>query len=234
LTKTAFSKRHEIGVFLDKTQSKETISIFKSWWKKSKKVHKHNLKPLITKKRESSEEKSGSALPNLWKLPDKSREITYWLKPIGVSDDPVTENRFFSHVTDHLHFSTPSKTPRVEIGDILIGYGVGARRILSIYQATSKPQRVTKQRIKKNKKLRRWPWYVIGKNLSKEFGGFWQKYNLYANDLVDEFLKDNPNSYITKSNNKTLNAIMRGKDKIKLEPEFAKFIINRVKNISKE
>ena len=42
----------------------------------------------------------------------------------------------------------------------------------------------------------------------------------------------NPDKFITKRKNKSLNALMRGKDKIKLEPDFANFIIQKVNKIN--
>jgi hypothetical protein len=232
LTHTAFSKRHEIGIYLEGKLAQKSISIFEKWWKKSETVLLENLKPILKKKIKSEEERKGVALPILWELPEEPNEITYWLKPIGATDDKIKEDRIFNQLAKNLYFSTPSKTPRVNIGDIFIEYGVGARRILSVYQSTSLPERVTKNDIKKNVRLKRWPWYVEANNLTIKFGSSWQKHNLYAKDLVHEYLKRNPDALITVHGSKNLNAIQHRKDKIRLQPAFAKFVIRKVTNIN--
>src|SRR6476620_6659200 len=78
LTNTAFSKRHEIGIFVNPEDSKQTIAIFEAWWQKSATVLAEHLKPIIKKKSTSTEEQSGSRLPNLWKLPQKPTKINFW------------------------------------------------------------------------------------------------------------------------------------------------------------
>lgn len=231
LTATAFTRRHEVGVFLGSTESSTTISLFKSWWKKAEKIDAAKLKEIVLTGHESTEETAGKRLAKLWDLPAPASEVTYWLKPIGVSDSPITEKRTFEKIKDYLHFSTPSRKPKVFKGDILIEYGIGARQILSVYRATSDILRVTKEDIKKNKLVKRWPWYVIGKNLTPRFGKYWFKHELYASVLVDKFLSKNPDGIVTRAGSRNLNALMRGKDKIKLDDKFAQFVIKSVNQL---
>jgi hypothetical protein len=64
LTNTAFSKRAEVGVYLDKTESKELIKQFDSWWKEGEIISKIKIarkiksKPIVSK-----DEKAGLKLP---------------------------------------------------------------------------------------------------------------------------------------------------------------------------
>lgn len=225
LTSTAFTRRHEIGIFFDSSEGKKTVSTFNSWWKKASAVAPASLEKIVNKIRQSSEETTGEGLAKLWHLPPPPEEITYWLKPIGVTEAPITEERTFEKLKDYLHFSTPSRRPKVYRGDIIIEYGIGAKRILSVYKATSDVQRVTRAHIRKNDRVKRWPWYVIGKNLTPSFGMSWYKHNLFMSDLVRDYLASNPNGYVTLAGSKNLNALMRGKDKIKLDPHFAQFVI---------
>jgi len=69
LTNTAFSKRHEIGIYLDNKASNDTIEVFEEWWKKAEKVSLENLNQLIKKKTTSTEEQSGNHLKTIWVLP---------------------------------------------------------------------------------------------------------------------------------------------------------------------
>ncbi len=229
LTHTAFTKRHEIGIFLDEEHSAKTISIFTAWWNKAEEVPIININKYSNIKIESSEEHAGSFLKKLWTLPEDPGEINYWLKPIGVTGHPITEDRVFDQLEDNLHFHWHPKS--VEINDILIGYGIGAHRILSIYQVTSKGIQVTEDEIAEDGWLERWSWYVTAKNLTPNFGKKWAEYNLYASDLLHAYLKENTEGYITKVKGKTLGGLNFRRDKINLDPDFARFIIRHIKDI---
>ncbi|PIV62315.1 MAG: hypothetical protein COS14_02315 [Bacteroidetes bacterium CG02_land_8_20_14_3_00_31_25] len=76
LTNTAFAKRHEIGIFLDKKHSQKVIDIFEEWWNKSKQVTLENLNVYFKKKIKSKEENSGIGLINLWNLPKDQGELS--------------------------------------------------------------------------------------------------------------------------------------------------------------
>lgn len=156
--------------------------------------------------------------------------INYWLKPIGVSDDPIKEGTPFNNVNaikGDLNFSKLRPTG-VKPNDILIAYGVGTTKILSVYRVTSFPEYVTEEDIQEVDWYERWPWYITGLNLTPTFGGSWWTHNLYINGLREQFLNANEEGEITKVGGKTLGGLNFGKDKLKLSPDFAKFIINKV------
>jgi len=153
--------------------------------------------------------------------------IEFWLKPIGVTDNPVAENIQFNKLDDKLNFSK-LRPNGVKPNDILIAYGVGTTKILSIYSVTSFPISVTPEEIEEDKWLKRWPWYVEAHNLTPNFGSNWARHNLWINSLKDEYLATNPNEAITAVGGQTLGALNYGKDKLKLSPNFAKFIIDKV------
>lgn len=157
--------------------------------------------------------------------------IQFWLKPIGVTDNPIKENTPFNKLKDRLHFSR-LRPNGVKQNDILIAYGVGTSKILSIYKATSFPLHVKQEEIEEERWLERWPWYVEVDNLTSNFGLIWANHNLWINSLKDEFLEMNPDQTITAVGGKTLGALNFGKDKLKLSPDFAKFIINKVVTIN--
>lgn len=153
--------------------------------------------------------------------------IEFWLKPIGVTDNPVTEDRLFDKLDDELNFSK-LRPNGVKPNDILIAYGVGTTKILSIYRVTSFPISATQEEIEEDGWLERWPWYVQAHNLTPNFGSTWATHNLWINSLKDEFLATNPDEAITAVGGHTLGALNYGKDKLKLSPDFAKFIIDKV------
>lgn len=160
--------------------------------------------------------------------------INYWLKPIGVTGEPIEEGDPFSSVNvgkGDLNFSKLRPTG-VKPNDILITYGVGTTKILSIYRVTSFPEYVTKEDIKEVDWYERWPWYVTGENLTPIFGGKWWKYNFHINGLREQFLKANKDGKITAVGGKTLGGLNFGKDKLKLSSDFATFIIRKIVEIN--
>jgi len=68
LTKTAFSKRHEIGVLLFQNETEHIIEMFKIWWEKAVEVNPETLTKIFKTKTPSNEDKSIS-LPQLYELP---------------------------------------------------------------------------------------------------------------------------------------------------------------------
>ncbi len=157
--------------------------------------------------------------------------IEFWLKPIGFTKNPVPEDRPFNSLVQELNFSK-LRPNGVKPNDILIAYGVGTTKILSVYRVTSFPQMATPEEIEEDNWLERWPWYVDAENLTPNFGATWASHNLWINSLKDEFLVVNPDIAITAIGGQTLGALNYGKDKLKLSPNFAKFIIDKVVTIN--
>jgi HKD family nuclease len=157
--------------------------------------------------------------------------FNFWLKPIGVTDDPVSPERQFNQDIDRLNFSKRRPTG-VKPNDVLITYGVGTSKILSVYRATSFAVHVTPEDLAAAPRMERWPWYVVGQNLTPRYGAVWSRHDLALNNLKSEFLASNPNGTITAVGGKTLGTIQRGADRVKLSREFASFIIDKVKQIN--
>lgn len=224
LTKTAFSKRHEIGIFLDEKEALDAITIFNEWWDKSENVFTEFLQSIVQEGATSKEEKGGNRLPFLWDLPEIPRNIQYWLKPVGVTDDPITEDQLFDSEEEDHHFAI--EPSGVRIGDILIAYGIGAKRLLSVYQVTSEGELVPET--EREEWMERWPWYVTSINLSRDFGRHWATHNLYASSILRDYLSNNPQGFITKRKGKTLGALSWGIDKINLDPEFARYVLREI------
>lgn len=155
----------------------------------------------------------------------------FWLKPISVAENPVPEDRLFNEIEEELNFSK-FRPNGVKPNDILIAYGVGTTKVLSIYRVTSYPISATTEQIAEEDWLERWPWHVEAHNLTPKFGATWARHNLYINSLKDEYLRANPDKAITAVGGQTLGALNYGKDKVKLSPVFAKFIIDKVVSIN--
>lgn len=227
LTETAFTKRHEIGVFLYDNEANETIEIFENWWRKSETINEIKLDDIPIKKH-NNDEKFGFNLPRIWNKPSTISQNRYWLKPIGVTENPITEKNTFEEQFFDLHFAVNPSS--IKENDIFIAYGIGAKRILGVYKGMSKVLKIDENEQNKEDWKKRWPYYVKSENLTPEFGRIWMQKNLYATKLVVDFLKINANKNITHVGGKTLGALNFKKDKILLSNEFAEFIISKITN----
>jgi len=222
LTSTAFSKRHEVGFILSDEDIVQSITFFELLWRKSIDVLEKDLRIIINNKNNSSEERNGIKLPSLWKLPEKKVKIKYWLKPIGTKENPISNDRLFNRITDLMHFAVTPKSVRKN--DVLIVYGTGTNKLLSVYKVNEKPEIV-----KNNEAWReRFPWELEAENLTRNFGKNWFALNFNPFALVEEYLSKNPTGYITNVKGKTLGGINYSKDKIELDKNFAEFVIEKM------
>ena len=151
-----------------------------------------------------------------------NNKINYWLKPIGVSGDFISYDRIFDEIDSDLHFSK-LRPKGVKINDILITYAVGHKNILSIYRVKSG---VKNTGIEND----RWPYYVIGENLTPFYGQEWSKYNIGISNQKDEVLNNNLFN-ITPSGKNSYGSLMRGADKLKITPEFGQYLIDKIVKI---
>lgn len=150
--------------------------------------------------------------------------LTYWLKPLGKSPDPVPPTRLFGEGEHQITFTT--KNPRgIAEGDILLVYSVVSQQMISVFEATDKRGVLTEF---DNPGDERWPNYIWCKNLSPEYGANWPVKGLTFRKLREEFLKRYPTKSVLPSGNK-LNGMQWGADHIKCTPEFAKYVLVRIK-----
>ena len=146
---------------------------------------------------------------------------TIWLKPVGDSEHPIVEGEDCSARTSNLHFARRPKG--VSVGDKMIEYGVGIGMVLTYYTVTSEFERIPDEE--------RWPWFVEGRNEASHFGGQWWTQGLHINRLVEEYLAEwEDDATITLAGGKTLGAFQYGADKIRLSPDFGKFVIRRIES----
>ena len=154
--------------------------------------------------------------------------VTYWLKPLGKSPHPVPPTRLFGDEAHQITFTT--KNPRgIANGDILLAYSVVSQQMISVFEATDKRGVLTKFA---NPGDERWPNYIWCKNLTPSYGANWPARGLTFSGLRDEFLRLFPTYTILPSGNK-LNGMQWGADHIKCTPEFAEYVLVRIKEESK-
>lgn len=158
----------------------------------------------------------------------RGKKITYWLKPLGTSDDRVPETLKFD---DEIHEITFAKgVTNIKEDDVIIAYAVKTRKIISVFTATKENGVKTSF---KNNKEKKWPYYVKCKNHSKTFGANWASEKLTLDYLKCSFLKKNPTGEV-RLGGRDFNPMRRGLDRLKLTDEFATFVINKVVERNRE
>lgn len=156
----------------------------------------------------------------------------YYLKPIGVSEDPILkkDQKDFSDLHQNLGFSTKG-TGSIRAGDIIITTAVGCGCLLSYFQITGSPREATYEEKQAKPWKNRWPWHIEGRNLSPNYGGSWWKYNLDRKLLLESFKEHHPEQPVTQAGSKTLGSINFGSDKVEITKLFADYLISKIKEI---
>ncbi|WP_295673059.1 restriction endonuclease PLD domain-containing protein [uncultured Mucilaginibacter sp.] len=192
--------------------TEEEVKVFKKELektpiKKGKKEVDLNLEKLLKKK------------PNPLQIPVKT---IYWLKPIGVTGDIIPWGESFNSFHSNLHFS--KRPTGIKQGHIIIAYAVGHRNILSVYRVVSdfKPSGST-----------RWPYFIIGENLTPYYGDQWHLHKITITNQKDEVLAKKLFN-ITPSGMNCYGSLMRSADKLNITSEFGKFLIDKVQLIDQK
>lgn len=145
-------------------------------------------------------------------LPTIPGGARFFIKPIGSIDNKVrslTDKDFKEQ-----HFA--KRPSAVRIGDILITYAVGSRKIVSVFQVTSSAN-------KTNMPNDRWHWYVEVKNLTERLSETWTEKSLIATDIARGYA-EKYNKPVTQRGGYNLNGLRRGNDKIQLTDEFGRYL----------
>ena len=222
-TQNGLTKNHEWGIEINEQKHIETIKndLLKSIEKEGiSLIELENMKEACDRFQEKVKIPNQkiqlnliSLIPTETSLIEFPETTKFWIKPVGVTEEPIQAGRRFESLEQKLNFST-NKCPNINIGDVMICYGVGAKQILSVYRVEELPEYETKEELIKEPRKERWAWYVIGKNLTPNFGSEWWKQNLNAFSLVEEFKQINPNIPITNVGGNTLGGLNFGSDKI--------------------
>lgn len=186
-----------------------------------KKLLEENPRPKRTKEAGMNLVKHLAVLPNPLHISGKT---TYWLKPIGVTGNSVRWGESFGQREYPMHFH--ENPAGVRIGHIIIAYAVGHNNILSVYQVTS-------QTMTTGIANDRWPFYVMGKNLTPHYGHEWYKHNFTNRDLRAEAITLGKFS-ITPSGKDSYGRLNYGGDKLKITPEFANYVINKLMAVNQQ
>lgn len=145
-----------------------------------------------------------------------SSPIKYFLKPVGYSEQPFSENRTLNSSIEKLHFA--KRPAAVNVGDVLICYGVGTTKLLGYFEVISDVINLGNGS--------RWEWEVEGRNLYPNYSLNWNKFNLTLSNLQSNY----SNKVLTHAGGETLGSLQFGSDKICLNESFAKYLISEMEN----
>ncbi len=149
-----------------------------------------------------------------------SSDTRIFLKPIGTAEQGVYDGDYSAESEQYF-----AKRPTaVRKDDIIISYAVGARKIISAFKVLSTLPFYTEN------DQDRWPWYVETENMTPKFGKIWHTKELYIRDIVQEYI-ETFDLNITHNGGKTLGALQRGADKIRLDQDFGTYLLSKILNI---
>lgn len=149
---------------------------------------------------------------------------TIWLKPIGSSEHFINLNEKYSDPTHDLYFA---KNPRgVKIGDILIAYAVGYKKVLSIFRVTSTTQLTPNP-------SDRWHYYLEAENLTRFYGSEWNNHNIHISDQKHNFTNETKFN-ATPSGTNSYGTLQRGGDKLRITNEFGNYLVNKIVSINRD
>lgn len=158
---------------------------------------------------------------NPFLIPDKN---TIWLKPIGSSEHFINLNENYSDATHDLYFA---RNPRgIKIGDILIAYAVGYKKVLSVFRVISSIKLTSNS-------SDRWHYYLEGENLTRFYGNEWNKHSIHISDQKHNFILETKLN-VTPSGTNSYGTLQRGGDKLRITNEFGNYLVNKIVSINKD
>jgi HKD family nuclease len=158
---------------------------------------------------------------NLFNITPKA---TFWLKPIGFTKNHVPLTEKFDIIDTDLHFA--KKPSGIKKGDIIISFAIGHLKILSIYEVNSAVQKINGQN-------QRWPYFIVGKNLTPYYGGEWSIQNFTINNQRQIFLAKGTFN-ITPSGKNSYGSFNQSADKLQLTKEYGMFLLNQISVVDKK
>lgn len=163
-------------------------------------------------------------IDNILRLPQIPNGTRFFIKPFGSNNHKIFEGDY-SEKFQKQHFAN-RKPKAVRVGDILITYAVGARKIISIFKVMSSPKHT-------NMPNDRWPWFVEANNLTTNLGKAWAKKSLMVMNIAREYAEIYKLP-VTQRGGYNLNGLMLGNDKIQLTDEFGMYLFGIAMNANKE
>jgi hypothetical protein len=110
----------------------------------------------------------------------------------------------------------------VAVGAIIIAYRVRVQKLIYVAERLPRTQWGPEEP-RSEYSRQRWPHYIKARNLTPEYGGVWNHYNLQPFPLAREYNESHAEEPAL------LGSIQRGNDKVCIPPGFAEFLIGRIR-----
>jgi len=189
----------------------------------STRINKYNNEHFMKRASKPTIDINDLVIPHLYKI-DLNSDTRIFIKPIGSTDEPIYDGNFSKEKEQYFSKKRPIA---VRNGDYLISYGVGSRKIISIFKV------VSNEPINSGNVNDRWPWYVNVENVTPKLGSQWFDKNLYIIDIANEYW-EMTGLNITNNGGTTLGALQWGVDKIHLDHNFGTYLMELILNIEKK
>ena len=203
------SKLQGNSIEIDYDSLDEIIKRIDTYKNKNKLPSKAKIKLKITDIINKSKKRSGQKV-----LANDSKK--YFLKPVGYAEKPFEVSRILDLSIEKLHFA--KRPAAVEVGDIIICYGVGTRKLLGYFEVISEVINLGNGS--------RWQWEVEAKNLFPKYSAQWNQFDL----TLSKIRADYSGSILTYRGGDSLGSLNRGVDKIRLNEDFAHYLISEIEN----
>lgn len=153
-----------------------------------------------------------------------AKGTSIFIKPVGVSNDPIYGGDYSEETEMYFSKKRPAS---IRVGDILIAYAVGGRRIMGAYKVTSEPLRTQREDD-------RWPWYVHSECLTPNLSNHkWASTAPFATAIANQYAEANDKP-VTNNGGRNLNALNYGCDKIRLSDEYGQYLISKIMELENE
>lgn len=141
-----------------------------------------------------------------------------FIKPIGDASSPIYKGNYSKKT--NLNFSK-KRPASVRIGDIIITYAVGGRKIIGAFKVKSEAHKTSNPQD-------RWPWYVESENLTPKLSDYkWAEEGISVTGVANKYA-DDFKIPVTYRGGYNLNALNRGCDKIRLSDDYGRFLLNLI------
>lgn len=145
-----------------------------------------------------------------------------FLKPVGSTGNKIYEGDYSEEEEQYFSRKRPAA---VRKNDYLISYAVGATKIISVFKVLSD------EPLYNSNDDSRWPWHVEVENVTPKLGKqWWHHENLYITRIAEEYVEIS-DSNITNNGGKTLGALNWGADKIRLDHDFAMYLLSLIMEV---
>lgn len=148
----------------------------------------------------------------------------FWLKPIGVSEEPELQGHgeLFPESEIEIAFALPPDA--IAQGDVLIAWRVGISKLIFVAERLPGGPFATSETYPAGVR-ERFPHSFKVKNLTPTYGGVWPRYDIRPFRLARKYNQDHPDRPPAK-----LGALQFGKDKLRVDEQFGMFLIAKIRD----